>query len=211
MLASADRVRVTVRFYLVVRGRFKCHPGKFPAKNRYEGYCGRRNVSVHMSSTHVAGLPGWLRGWLAAHFGPLRQRCRPAVPEVDPKWTRNDTLRPTSEPALLRPTSTHFGGIPRDGDTPATGDGGASGRGGSRFWPRSAAPLGKAALAARRRRIFFHYWAVQIAHPPSENRGEVMLCHRLHPATILRVLSAFFALLLSLSCAGLALLQLCSS
>ena len=93
-------------------------------------------------------------------------------------------------------------------DTPATGDGGASGRGGSRFWPRSAAPLGKAALAARRRRIFFHYWAVQIAHPPSENRGDVMLCHRLHPATILRVLSAFFALLLSLSCAGLCLLKL---
>ena len=114
LLASADRVRVTVRFYLVVRGRFKCHPGKFPAKNRYEGYCGRRNVSVHMSSTHVAGLPGWLRGWPAAHFGPLRQRCRPAVPEVDPKWTRNDTLRPTSEPALLRPTSTHFGDIPRE-------------------------------------------------------------------------------------------------
>ena len=113
MLASADRVRVTVRFYLVVRWLCKCHPGKLPAKSRYEGYCGRRNVSVHMSSTHVAGLPGWLRGWLAAHFGPLRQRCRPAVPEVDPKWTRNDTLRPTSEPALLRPTSTHFGDIPR--------------------------------------------------------------------------------------------------
>jgi len=50
---------------------------------------------------------------VSAHFGPLRQRCRPAVPEVDPKWTRNDTLRPTSEPALLRPTSTHFGDIPR--------------------------------------------------------------------------------------------------
>ena len=97
-------------------------------------------------------------------------------------------------------------------DTPATGDGGASPGGGSRFWPRSAAPLGKAALAARRRRIFFHYWAVQIAHPPSENRGEVMLCHRLHPATILRVLSCFLcSLALSLSCAGLALLQLCSS
>ena len=59
---------------------------------------------------------GWLRGWLAAYFGPLRQRCRSAVPEVDPKWTRNDTLRPTSEPALLRPTSTHFGDIPRPGD-----------------------------------------------------------------------------------------------
>ena len=102
-----------MRFYLVVRWLCKCHPGKLPAKSRYEGYCGRRNVSVHMSSTHVAGLPGWLRGWLAAHFGPLRQRCRPAVPEVDPKWTRNDTLRPTSEPALLRPTSTHFGDIPR--------------------------------------------------------------------------------------------------
>ena len=101
--------------------------------------------------------------------------------------------------------------VARGIDTPATGDGGASPGGGSRFWPRSAVPLGKAALAGRRRRIFFHYWAVQIAHPPSENRGEVMLCHRLHPATILRVLSAFFALLLSLSCAGLALLQLCSS
>ena len=60
---------------------------------------------------HLKPLATWLA--VAAHFGPLRQRCRPAVPEVDPKWTRNDTLRPTSEPALLRPTSTHFGDIPR--------------------------------------------------------------------------------------------------
>ena len=57
-------------------------------------------------------------------------------------------------------------------DTPATGDGGASPGGGSRFWPRSAAPLGKAALAARRRRIFFHYWAVQIAHPLQKTGGK---------------------------------------
>ena len=56
-------------------------------------------------------------------------------------------------------------------DTPATGDGGASGRGGSRFWPRSAAPLGKAALAARRRRIFFHYWAVQNSPSPFRKQG----------------------------------------
>ena len=46
---------------------------------------------------------------------------------------------------------------------------------------------------------------------PLQKTGGEVLCHRLHPATILRVLSAFFALLLSLSCAGLALLQLCSS
>ena len=53
---------------------------------------------------------GWLRGWLwqltSAHF--VR-----GVGRLCPKWTRNDTLRPTSEPALLRPTSTHFGDIPR--------------------------------------------------------------------------------------------------
>ena len=70
-------------------------------------------VRLYDLRTWQATCQGWLRGWLAAHFGPLRQRWRLAVPEVDPKWTRNDTFRPTSGPAPLRPTSTHFGDIPR--------------------------------------------------------------------------------------------------
>ena len=70
-------------------------------------------VRLYDLRTWQATCQGWLRGWLAAHFGPLRQRWRLAVPEVNPKWTQNDTFRPTSGPALLRPTSTHFGDIPR--------------------------------------------------------------------------------------------------
>ena len=73
-------------------------------------------VRLYDLRTWQATCQGWLRGWLAAHFGPLRQRWRLAVPEVNPKWTQNDTFRPTSGPALLRPTSTHFGDIPRAAD-----------------------------------------------------------------------------------------------